>query len=70
MTSEESVNALLVLSGKAREIGDFMAEWYGEHEDDHETAWFEGYIIGCATYNIITEEEQDQLESILRNLAS
>jgi hypothetical protein len=70
MKSEEAVDTLLALNGKAREIGDFMLEWYHEHPHAHETAWFKGYIIGCATHGVITEGEQDKLEDILKNLAA
>jgi len=70
MKIEEVVDGLLSLSGNARKIGDFMLLWYNEHKEDHETAWFEGYIIGCATYNVITGKEQEMLEMILKNLAA
>ena len=61
---------MLELGYNARKVHDFMVEWYGEHKDDHETGWFEGYIIGLSTYEVITEEEEDQLMVTLKELAS
>jgi hypothetical protein len=56
------------MKSEFRKIVDFLVEWYHEHPHDHDTAWFKGYIAACYTNGQLTEDEQDEAESILSNL--